>query len=589
MDVGAWLERVSARLPDRERSRLLLLAVAVGSVGGASAVAFEVSMDLVGKLILGTEEPSLHGVPAVRGIVGAVLSALACGVAGILLTRSHKPKGIPDVIGAVRGEQVDLDPRDGALSTIAGLLAIGGGQSSGREGPIVMLGGTVAAWVCHRLKLQPRQTRVLVAAGAAAGIAASFNSPLGGAFFALEVLLGTFAVDAFAPTVVASVTGTVVGQSLLGERLALAFPVLKLGSPKELLVYPVLGVVCGLVALLLRSLLRRSGELYETVPMPAWLRPTLSGVLVGLLAMVGLHQVMGNGYALLEGIVGGVVVFGPAMLGLILVTKLIATAVAYGGKSGGGIFAPTLFLGAITGQLVGEVTAMVAPSLVPQPGVLAAVGMGAVAAAISHAPVTMALMIAEMTGNYAIVLPLLVTIALAVVVAAAADRYSLYVQVLVDRGLLVEPTTDANPVQNLRVADVMVSDGWARVAPTASFDDLASTFLHRREDEVVVVEEGRPLGLVDIQDIKQAMLDPTRRGDATARALCRPVPTVRTDTTSHEVMALFYETSLEVLPVVDADGKLIGMVSEHDLVGAVDKALESATPAPAERMVVPGR
>jgi CIC family chloride channel protein len=578
--ASAWMERVNARLPDRDRTRLLGYSAVVGVVGGASAVGFELAMDAVATLALGSEEPALVGVSGWR-LAMPVVTALLGGALGVAATRAHKPRGIPDVIGAVRGEPVPLDARDGALSVAAALLAIGGGQSAGREGPIVMLAGSVAGALGERLALPPHAWRVLVAAGAAAGIAASFNSPLGGAFFAMEVLLGSFAVDAFAPTVVASVAGTVVGQSLLGDRLALSFPEFSLAHPRELLVYPLLGVACGLVTVALRSALRRVGQGFERLPLPEWGRPAVGGVAVASLAAVGLPHVMGNGYALLDALAAGTVELGPAFLAGILVAKLATTALAYSGRSGGGIFAPTLFLGAITGQLVGEVVGSVAPRFASSPGVLATVGMGAVAAAVAHAPVTMALMVAEMTGNYAIVLPLLVTIAIALLVSVASDRSSLYVQVLLDRGLLAKPERDHHPVDGLRVSHVTAREGWVSVGPDAEYDEMVARFLERSDDELFVVQDGRPLGVVDIQDLKHAMVDPARRPGTTARGILRSVPTVRPEETLASVMETFFRTGLEVLPVVDAGGHLIGVVSERAVVGALERTLATGTPPPA--------
>jgi CIC family chloride channel protein len=578
--VAGWVERASARLPDADRTRLLGYAVLVGVVGGASAVGFELAMSGAGALLLGTAEPALDGVHGWRLLV-PVVAALAGGALGVAATRSGKPRGIPDVVGAVRGERVPLDLRDGALSAAAAVLAIAGGQSAGREGPIVMVGGTVAAAIGDRLSLPAHSWRVLVAAGAAAGIAASFNSPLGGAFFAMEVLLGSFAMDAFAPTVVASVTGTVVGQTLLGDRLALGFPAFSLAHPHELLVYPALGLACGGVTVALRSALRRVGRALDSSP-PAPVGPAGRGRRGGGRARRRrAAHVMGNGYALLDAVADGSVALGPAVLAAVLVAKLATTALAYSGRSGGGIFAPTLFLGAVTGQLVGALAGRVAPWLAPSPGVLATVGMGAVAAAVAHAPVTMALMIAEMTGNYAIVLPLLVTIAIAVLVSAASDRSSLYVQLLLDRGLLARPERDEHPVGALRVGQVTARAGWVSVGPDAGYDEMVAHFLERSDDELFVVEGGRPLGLVDIQDLKRAMVDPSARPGTNARALLRPAPTARPEQPLAAVMEVFFRTGLEVLPVVDDEGRMVGVVSERAVVGALERTLATGTPPPA--------
>ncbi|MEQ1501363.1 MAG: chloride channel protein [Myxococcota bacterium] len=572
MQFDGLIERLAPRLPDRAWTRILALAVAVGIVGGLAAVGFEVAMGLVGEVVLGTADPSIAEIPPLRAALGATIAAALCGLAAGSTT-TGKPIGIPDIVEYVRTGERAPTARDSAPSVVAALLAIGGGQSAGREGPIVQLAGTVATVISDRMQLPPGTARALTASGAAAGIAASFNSPLGGAFFAMEVLLGTFAVDTFAPVVVASVTGTVVGQLVMGDRLALQLPPMRLDPIVGIVLFPVLGVVCGLVSVALRGLLRLSAAQLDRLPGPPALRPVASGVAVGLLAAVGLPHVMGNGYALLGAVISGRVTLGIGMLALILAAKLVTTSLAYSGRSGGGIFAPTLFLGGITGELVGTAFAELVPSIAPAPGVFAAVGMGAVAAAVSHAPVTMGLMIAEMTGNYAIILPLLVAIAIATGIANATDRHSVYVQTLLDRGVRLNRRPEASVLRDLRVRAVMVDRGYQTVDPDAPFDVLAQVFLDGRDDEVFVVRDGYLVGMVELQDVKALLHDPGRRAGVTARSLARAVSVTRPDEPVGDVMEVFYRTGLEALPVLDDSGRIAGIVTERDVVGALNREI----------------
>jgi CIC family chloride channel protein len=484
-----------------------------------------------------------------------------------MFTTNGRPLGIADAIQVVRVGNPDLTVRNGVAGAVAALFAVAGGQSVGREGPIVQVAATTSHEVCRRLNVPPTQARTLAAAGAAAGIAASFNSPLGGAFFAMEALLGTFAMEAFAPVVVASVVGTIVGQLLLGDRLAVRLPPMELGSPLELLLFPILGVVCGIVAVGQRWMLRVAARELERIPGPPALRTMVSGLFAGGVAALGLSGVMGNGYPLMERLAAGTAGFGPPLLLALLIAKMVATALAYSGKSGGGLFAPTLFVGAVTGAYLATGLDRMAPGFAPHPGVFVVVGMGAVCAAVAHAPVTMALMIAEMTGNYALILPSLVTVAIATAIGNAVDRRSVYVQALLDRGVaLARPAERVHDV--LKVAEVMRRTGFATATPDAGFDAVAGLLLGQRQDEVFVVREGVLVGVIDLHDVKELFLDPAKRAGVTAGSLARRDPTVRSEDPLTTVMETFFRTGLETLAVVDGE-RLVGVVTERDVMGAL--------------------
>ncbi|MEQ1572493.1 MAG: chloride channel protein, partial [Myxococcota bacterium] len=377
-----------------------------------------------------------------------------------------------------------------------------------------------------------------------------------------------FAVEAFAPVVVASVTGTVTGQLLLGDRLALQLPPMSLESPAELLVFPLLGVVCGAVTVITRQALRMSAEGLSRLPGPHALRPVVSGAVVGALAAAGLPHVMGNGYALMDDLVRGEVHLGLGLLGAVLVAKVVATALAYSGKSGGGIFAPSLFLGAVTGQWVGQVAAAVAPTLAPQPGVFAVVGMGAVSAALAHTPATMALMIAEMTGNYALVLPLLVTIAIATVIGNAVDPRSVYVQPLVDRGVPLEP---GGEVRALDVGDVAIRDGFHTVPPTLGFDPLWRLLRDDPDVPVLVTATGAAPRWVELRDLQPWLDDPARRAGLTASDVAKVAPTVRPDEPLAAALESLVRTGGRGVAVVGADGNVVGILTERVLLGVLNR------------------
>ncbi|MCB9679489.1 MAG: chloride channel protein [Alphaproteobacteria bacterium] len=549
-----------------EQTRLMLLGVLVGALGGVSAALFDGLTVLTGRLLLGTSEPSVADLPELQTIGGPVIGAIVVGAIVTWLVREQRPRGIADVIAAVGIQGGRVSSRDGVASAAAAAIAIGSGHSGGREGPIVQLASSLASTVCRRLDIAPRRVRVLVAAGAAAGIAASFNTPIGGAFFAMELLLGSFALEGFAPVVAATVTGTVVGQALLGERLALDLPPFDLVSPVELLIYPLLGVLCGGVAIGLKEIYLRAAEAWQDMPVPPVFRPVAPGLAAGLFAVFGLPAVMGNGYAFVERMLEGDA--SPAwLLVLVLVAKVATTALSVAGRTGVGVFAPTLFVGAITGTLFGMAAQALLPGNVAPVGAYGMVGMGAVVAALAQSPITMALMLFEMTGNYQIVLPVLLTIAVSGVVFRAAEGRSLYLGQLRRAGIELDRKREELVMYELRVADVMRREIVA-LPVHAPFERLARKFLERRLRDVFVVdEEGRYHGLIDIQDVKGLLGQPHEElsVDDVER---RDVPSLLPDLALAEAMPYFFRHDLEELPVVDEHGKLVGVLTERDVVAA---------------------
>lgn len=549
-----------------EQTRLMLLGVLVGVLGGIAAAVFDGLTVLTGRLLLATSEPDMGVASMGRAFFGPLIGALVVGALVTLLVRGQRPKGIADVIKAVGLKGGEVSSRDGVASAFAAAVAIGSGHSGGREGPIVQFASALASKACRQLNIAPRRVRVLVAAGAAGGIAASFNTPIGGAFFAMEVLLGSFALESFAPVVAATVTATVVGQALLGERLALSLPAFELASPVELVIYPALGVLCGGIAVGLKEIYLRSARLWEDVGLPIWARPLPAGLLAGVFALLGIPAVMGNGYAFVEHLLEGNA--GPdALIVLVLVAKVATTALSAAGRTGVGVFAPTLFIGAIAGTLFGTFVQGLLPVTIAPPGAYGMVGMGAVVAALAESPITMALMLFEMTGNYRIMLPVLLTIAVSGVVYRSLESGSLYVGQLWEVGVELPTKREELVMYELQVADVMRREVTA-LPVHAPFALLAEKFLQRRLRDVFVVdEEGRYHGLIDIQDVKGLLGEPHEElsVDDVER---EDVPSLLPNVPLADAMPLFFRHDLEELPVVDGGGKLVGVLTERDVVAA---------------------
>ncbi len=550
----------------QEASRLLAAGMVVGALGGVVAWAFDRVTQAVGHGLLGTEEPSM--IPPVGWMIVAApaLAGLAAGLLIRFFTQSGSAQGISDLLARVQVHESRLSMRDGIVTAVAAALVVGGGQSGGREGPIVQASAALAGRVAERLGVRPADLPALLAAGAAAGIAASFDTPLGGAFFALEIILGSFAVEAFAPVVAATVTGTVVGEALLGDRVALHLPPFVLQHPVELFFYLVLGAASAGVAWALKqAVVHGSGRLAD-VPMPSWLRPGLAGLGVGLIAWLGMNPVMGNGYAYVEALLAGK---GGTMLFVtgLLAAKVFATMLTSAGRVGAGLFAPSLFVGAVTGTLFGMAVQVIWPGHTEAAGAYGMVGMGAVAAAVMSAPITMTLMLFEMTGNYQVILPLLLSLSVAGAVSASFRIRSIYEMQLERRGVVVSRTRESAALQHLKVADLLRADGFETVRSDEPMSALVTRFLARRVERLHVLDDnGRYLRTIDLQDVKGVLAQPPTEHELRASDLSlRPPPALRPHQTLASVLPSFYETGFAELPVIDSEGRLVGILAERDV------------------------
>lgn len=562
------LERVFPAMKaaaDHEASRLLLCGVLVGIVGGMAAGIFDKAMVWVGLLMLGTAEPAAVSPATWRALLGPAAAGVLAGGVIRYLTSRHRPQSVPDVMGRTQLHADSLSLREGLPSALAAALVVGGGQSGGREGPIVQVSSALASAICRIVGVPPRHFRALVAAGAAAGVAASFNSPLGGAFFALEILLGDFALDSFAPVVAATVTGTVVGQALLGERIALHLPTFTLRSPVELVLYLVLGLLAGVVAVVFKRLVVAASHAVDGLGLPLPVRTGAAGLVVGGIGAAGVNEVMGNGYVWMEQTISEPHHIGIGFLVLLVAIKSFATAVTAAGKGGAGLFAPSLFVGAATGLAFGLVANSAVPGLASSPGAYGMVGMGAVCAAVLHAPITMTLMLFEMAGNYAVILPLLLALATSGLVSARLGSESIYELELKRQGLVLPGRRSYHALSEVKVGDVMEIGHHPSVAGDTPVRLLAQHLQGQRAEVLWVVDDhGRLLGALNARDLLTCAAGATTAGDIAVRS----VPHLHAYESLESSVPLFFRSAREHLPVVDADDRLEGVLSERDVIAA---------------------
>jgi CIC family chloride channel protein len=481
------------------------LAVGVGA--GLAAVAFRWLIVGATQLFSGTADyaatqgnPANHWVPWLGPAFVVLAPAVGGLVYGPLVQRfasEARGHGVPEVMYAVARKGGRIKGRVAVVKALASALTIGSGGSVGREGPIVQIGSALGSRLGTLAGSSEAQLRTLVACGAAGGIAATFNAPIAGVFFALELILRDFAARSFAAVMLSSIAASVVGRSLLGNYPFLQLPTFTVSNPAEMLLFALLGLVAGGVGVLFSKVLYAVEDVCDWLWRgPEWLRPAVGGLLLGALLLV-LPQMYGVGYPVLENSVLGHYAFG--FLLLLAAAKILATSLTIGIGGSGGVFAPSLVIGATVGAAFGEAAGAVFPSLAGQAGAFALVGMGAVFAGSTRAAITAGLVIFELTGEYTLILPLLLAVLVATAISAVASGDTIYTRKLLRRGVdLSAPAPGRAGLRGHTVAEAMGAP------PQALVDTLSA----REAGRFLAEAGGRALPVVDSQGKLTGVITP---------------------------------------------------------------------------------
>jgi CIC family chloride channel protein len=414
----------------------VLTAALVGLVTGAAAIGFRAAFGALQSLTFGRPldasdgtvlqiEPALLvGIPALGGLI----TGLIC----YWLLPGRRPHGVSDAMesAALHGGQIDI--RTGLAAAAASVVSLGTGASVGREGPMIHLGATLGSWLTRRLGLPPDFARRMLACGAAAGVAASFNAPIAGVIFAVEVVVGRYTLHTFAPIVVSSVVATVMSRIAFGEDPAFVVPEVSITSYWELPAFILVGLAGALMTVLLIRCVALFNAGFERIPVPSWLRPAMAGLGVGLIALA-VPQVLGVGYGTSSAALAGEIPF--LLLLTILLAKILATGMSLGGGLAGGIFSPSLMLGALTGSLAGTVAATVYPHLASPQAVYTLIGMGAVAGAALGSPLSTTLIVLELSGSYPVTLAVMLATVLSSLIVNDIWGHSFFSWQLARRGV----------------------------------------------------------------------------------------------------------------------------------------------------------
>jgi len=546
---------------------MVLVALVIGLGGGLAAVGFRKLIGLGNWVAWHEAEYTfdyIRQLPFWWKIAAPSVGGLLCGLIIYYFAREARGHGVPEVMEAVALRSGRIRPRVVGAKMLASAISIASGGSVGREGPIVQIGSAFGSTIGQWLRIDERRLRTLVGCGAAAGIAGTFNAPVAGALFAVEIILADFGVSQFSPIVISSVAATVVGRRFLGDVPAFVVPKYSLANYNELFVYAALGILAGLAALAFVRVLYFSEDLFDRLPFWAPVKAMLGGAIIGVIAL-GFPQIFGVGYEAIGQALHGEMVW--YLLLLLVGVKIIAVSITIGSGGSGGIFAPSLFIGAMAGGAVGTVVHLIWPESTAGPRAYALVGMAAVVGATTHAPITAIVIIFELTADYKIILPLMISCTIATLLATRLQRGSIYTIKLLRRGVDIHRGRDISVLRHLLVREEMRSDV-VTVPPGAGLMQVISEFVEHPGTTIFVVDDDRRLlGVITGNQSRSLMADASSfEALIIAQDMMQEAgfPVVRPTDTLADVMKRLARYRGEV-PVVE-DGRLVGAIWPEDVI-----------------------
>ncbi len=559
------------RLKLTEHSFVLIVAVIIGLLGGYGAVLIQMTIRWFQHLFWRGpfNLETIHTIAWYWKLAIPAFGGLVVGLVIQFYAKEAKGHGVPEVMEAIALKNGVIRPRVVIAKLFSSALYIASGGSVGREGPVIQIGSAVGSSVGQFFKVNPKRMRVFVACGAASGIAAAFNAPVAGALFAVEIILGDFAVPQFSPIVISSVSATIVSRHYLGDYPAFLVPKYQLVSPLEVINYVILGFLAGLTALLFIRTLYFSEDFFDRFKVPEYVKGVIGGLIIGAIGLL-FPYIYGVGYDSMDQALYGHMIWQIA--GLLVFVKILATSISLGSGGSGGIFAPSLFMGAMLGVFFGHVVNIFFPTWTSGPGAYALVAMGGVVGAATHGPITAILIIFEMTNDYKIILPLMITTIIATLLAIRMEKESIYTLKLSRRGINIFGGREINVLRSLRV-DSIVNKSIDLVSIHTPFDELVPIIVNSTHNQIYVVDENKKLiGYISMQEIRQTMMDfESLKHLLVAADIVNPnIPVVKEDETLDRVMKLFGKTGLEELPVVSSNGEtnIIGTITQRDIIDA---------------------
>ena len=562
-----------------EHAFIIAVAIIIGVLAGFGAILFRAMIRGISDISFPGSGDILHNIiaaPWYIKIIAPTIGGLVIGPIIYFFAKEAKGHGVPEVMESLILKGGVLRPRLAFFKAIVSSICIGTGGSVGREGPIVGVGASLGSTIGQIFRVSTSRMKTFVGCGTAAGIAGAFNAPIAGAFFSAEILLGDFTFRQFSPIVISSVMATVISHHFEGDIVAFQVPQYQLTSPYELIFYFTLGLLCAVVSYLFIKALYFSEDVFDkSLKIPPYLKPAIGGLLIGMIALYFPH-IMGVGYDSIDNALQGKTLWYLAFI--LIFVKIIATSVSIGSGGSGGIFAPSLFLGAMLGFSFGWFVHGYFPEITALPGAYALVAMGGLVAGTTHAPITAIIIVFELTNDYRIILPLMITCIISTLLSTKLSRESIYTLKLLRRNIHIRDGAEINVMNSIFVKDVYTPHV-ETIEEYSNFNDVVNRVIAGQDPYFPVLnDEGNLTGIISIHDIKDYLFErDILQNVLIARDMAfEGVVTVSPEDNCQVVLEKLSEHNLEGIPVVNAKNnrKLIGMIWRKDVLDAYNKEIE---------------
>ncbi len=567
---------VSKKLLPGDNFLMVLIASVIGIIAGLANISFITVLEFVHHSIFlnGYEYVSQGGWKIILLPLIPISGMLLLIPLAMLFPGEIYGYGFTKFLRKVNIRGGTMKFRKNILKIISCSLTIGTGNSAGVEGPIAQIGGALGSLVGQVFKISGERLKVYIAAGCAGGVGAMFNAPIAGVFFASEiVLLGTYEISSFSVLVISSAMATVLSRAYYGETPAFPIPEFHLVNPlAEIPLYMIMGILMGIIAVIHIHIFYDIRDRFDNLEINQHLKPIIGAFMIGIIGIF-FPQVMGDGYHYIRDVLDGHGIMW--VMALLIFLKIYATAITLGGGGSGGVFAPALFIGAVTGGAYGSIVHSFFPSVTASSGAYAAVGLGAFLAASTHAPLTAIFLLFEMTGDHLIIIPIMLASIIGVAVASKLNNDSIDTVDLTREGIDIHEGRETAIMKSIKVGSV-ITEEVDFISENANADQLLKIFSMALDSFYfpVIDDSGKMTGIISLQDVKTVIHDEELRCNATVGEVCaRNVVFLTPDDNLYKAMTLFDSRGFEEIPVVEsADSKwVLGMLKRRDVIATYNR------------------
>lgn len=551
---------------------IVVFAMVIGIIGGFGAIVFRYLINFFRNFFSAGISSGFSFLGNYSIYFEAFIPAIGLLIVGIIsnyFAKEVKGHGVPQILEALALRGGKINPKVSFFGILAPAITIGAGGSVGQEGPIALIGASFGSVVGQLLKLPEKYITLFLACGASAGIAATFNAPIAGAFFGLEVVLGSYSMGTIVPVFISAITGTVIFTSLMGTETILATPNYTLSHPTEVLVMILLGVIAGFFGLVYTRGLTFVEEIFDGWSIPFWVKAIIGGTAVGSIGLF-FPQVLGVGYSTMEEVLLGNIPLISIIL--LLLFKYLATLLTIGAGGSGGVFAPSLYLGVMLGGIYGSLADKLFPSFIANPWMYCIIGMGAIFAASAQAPLTASTIILEITGDYQIAVGVMAACAISYLIHGSLIRDSMYTVKLTKRGIEILRGTDIRTTERIPVKAAMEPLKYF-VYDDDSIQKATRLLMNSKADLLVVLNKNKEMvGILTHSNLRGAN-ELQNINDVTVKVkdvVQRNVKSITVNDNLEDAMRLFSFFNVKTLPVVHPDNfkRVVGILTHADVINA---------------------